>query len=109
MVGGPEPDKMLAAVVGTDMRGDRIKGAPNGVAGDRSCWAVRPGMDGDRRRDSAATAATRRQSSSPKCIRALDYFVSISLRRIICTQNASREGGGGEGIGRGRTYRLRTL
>lgn len=47
------------------MRGDRINGAPRGVAGDRICCAVRPGMAGDNNRDSEAMAATRRQSSSP--------------------------------------------
>lgn len=68
IVGGPEPDNILAADVGTDMRGDRIRGAPKGVAGERICCAVRPGMAGDNIRDSAATAATRRQSSSPELI-----------------------------------------
>lgn len=66
MVGGADPERILAAVVGTDMRGDRISGAPNGVCGERSCWAARPGIAGDNIRDSAATAATRRQSSSPR-------------------------------------------
>lgn len=47
------------------MRGDKINGAPKGVAGDRICCAVRPGMAGDNNRDSEAIAATRRQSSSP--------------------------------------------
>lgn len=57
-------DKRLAAVVGTDMRGDNINGAPNGVPDERNCWAVKPGMDGDNRRLSAADAAKRRHSSS---------------------------------------------
>lgn len=65
MFGGADPDRILAAVVGTDMRGERINGAPRGVAGDRNCCAAKPGMAGDNIRDSAATAATRRQSSSP--------------------------------------------
>lgn len=75
MVGGPDPDRMLAAVVGTDIRGDRINGAPNGVCGDRNCCAVRPGIAGDNRRDSAATAATRRQSSSPELMRILGKYL----------------------------------
>lgn len=54
MVGGADADNRLAAVVGTDMRGDSINGAPNGVAGERNCCAVKPGMAGDKRRDSAA-------------------------------------------------------
>lgn len=56
---------MEAAVVGTDMRGDRISGAPSGVAGVRNGFA-RPGMAGERRRwvSAAAAAATRRHSSS---------------------------------------------
>lgn len=61
---GADADIRLAAVVGTDMRGDRISGAPSGAAGDRICWAVSPGMEGDIRRDSAAVAAMRRHSSS---------------------------------------------
>lgn len=66
MLGGADPDRILAAVVGTDMRGDRIRGAPRGVFGERNCCAASPGMAGDNIRDSAATAATRRQSSSPE-------------------------------------------
>lgn len=61
---GAEADNRLAAVVGTDIRGDRMSGAPSGAAGDRICWAVRPGIEGDNRRDSAAVAAMRRHSSS---------------------------------------------
>lgn len=65
MVGGADPDSILAAVVGTDIRGDKIRGAPSGAVGDRSCWAVRPGMAGDKSLESAVIAAIRRHSSSP--------------------------------------------
>lgn len=62
--GGAEPLRMEAAVVGTDIRGDRIRGAPSGVAGVRR-GVARPGMAGDNSRwVSAAAAATRRHSSS---------------------------------------------
>lgn len=64
MVGGADADKRLAAVVGTDMRGDKINGAPNGVCGERICCAVKPCMPGDNKRDSAADCAKRRHSSS---------------------------------------------
>lgn len=87
MLGGADPDRILAAVVGTDMRGDRIRGAPRGVAGERSCCAASPGMAGDIIRDSAATAATRRQSSSPEgriviglVTRLLSYAFAVRLK-----------------------------
>lgn len=64
IVGGADADKRLAAVVGTDMRGDNISGAPNGVVGVRICCAVRPCIPGDNSRDSAADCANRRHSSS---------------------------------------------
>lgn len=64
ILGGADADRRLAAVVGTDMRGDRINGAPNGWPGERNCcW--RPGaMAGDNIRFSAADWAKRRHSSS---------------------------------------------
>lgn len=54
MFGGADADMRLAAVVGTDMRGDKINGAPNGVAEVRRGWAVKPCIPGDNKRDSAA-------------------------------------------------------
>lgn len=64
-MGGADPDRILAAVVGTDIRGDKMSGAPSGAVGLRNCWAAKPDMvAGDSIRDSAATAATRRHSSS---------------------------------------------
>lgn len=63
MVGGAEADIRLAAVVGTDMRGDNISGAPNGWPGERNCCCI-VGIPGDRRRVSAADCAKRRHSSS---------------------------------------------
>lgn len=63
--GGALPFRMDAAVVGTDMRGDRISGAPSGVAAVRRGVVVRPGIAGDRSLCvSAAAAATRLHSSS---------------------------------------------
>lgn len=47
--GGAEPFSMEAAVVGTDILGDRIKGAPSGAVGVRM-GVARPGIAGDRRR-----------------------------------------------------------
>lgn len=64
MVGGPDADNKLAAVVGTDMRGDKINGAPSGVPDVRNVWAVKPCIPGDIKRDSAADWAKRRHSSS---------------------------------------------
>lgn len=64
MVGGADADNRLAAVVGTDIRGDNINGAPSGVPGERNCCAVIVGIPGDRRRFSAADCAKRRHSSS---------------------------------------------
>lgn len=63
--GGALPFKMEAAVVGTDMRGDRMRGAPRGVAAVRRGVVARPGMAGERSLCvSAAAAATRLHSSS---------------------------------------------
>lgn len=64
IVGGAEADRRLAAVVGTDIRGDNINGAPSGVVGVRNCCAVKPCIPGDNKRDSAAVWARRRHSSS---------------------------------------------
>lgn len=64
MVGGADADNRLAAVVGTDIRGDKINGAPNGVVGLRNGCAVKPCIPGDNKRDSAADWAKRRHSSS---------------------------------------------
>lgn len=64
--GGAEPLRMEAPDVGTTgIRGDRIRGAPNGVAGVRRGVAS-PGIDGDSNRcvSAAAAAATRLHSSS---------------------------------------------
>lgn len=63
--GGAEPFSMDAAVVGTDMRGDRMSGAPSGAAGVRR-GVARPGMAGLRSRvaSAAAAAATLLHSSS---------------------------------------------
>lgn len=47
--GGAEPLRMEAAVVGTDIRGDKIRGAPSGVAGVRR-GVANPGIAGDKRR-----------------------------------------------------------
>lgn len=63
MVGGWDADKRLAAVVGTDIRGDKINGAPNGVPCVRNGCAVSPCIPGDNRRDSAACAKRRHSSS----------------------------------------------
>lgn len=63
--GGALPFRMDAAVVGTDMRGDRISGAPRGVPAVRRGVVVSPGIAGDRSLCvSAAAAATRLHSSS---------------------------------------------
>lgn len=63
--GGALPFNIDAAVVGTDIRGDRMSGAPNGVAAVRRGVVARPGMAGDKSRCvSAAAAATRLHSSS---------------------------------------------
>lgn len=67
IVGGADADNKLAAVVGTDIRGDNISGAPSGVPGERNCCAVRPGIAGDSKRDSAACA--KRLHSSSHAIR----------------------------------------
>jgi len=58
--GGPDPFSSEAAVVGTDIRGERINGAPRGALGVL-IGVARPG---NRRCVSAAAAATRRHSSS---------------------------------------------
>lgn len=58
--GGPEPFSRDAAVVGTDIRGERINGAPRGALGVR----IGDARPGSRRCVSAAAAATRRHSSS---------------------------------------------
>jgi len=58
--GGPEPFNKEAAVVGTDIRGDRIRGAPKGALGVR----IGVAKPGNKRCVSAAAAATRRHSSS---------------------------------------------
>lgn len=50
--------------MGTDIRGDKINGAPKGVAEVRRGCAVRPCIPGDNKRDSAADWAKRLQSSS---------------------------------------------
>lgn len=47
--GGAEPFKIEAAVVGTDILGDNINGAPNGVVGVRR-GVARPGIAGDNSR-----------------------------------------------------------
>lgn len=47
---------MEAAVVGTDMRGERMSGAPNGAAGLRR-GVANPGMAGDRSRCVSTVAA----------------------------------------------------
>lgn len=63
--GGALPFNMDAAVVGTDIRGDKINGAPRGVAAVRRGVVASPGMAGERSRCvSAAAAATRLHSSS---------------------------------------------
>lgn len=63
--GGALPFSIDAAVVGTDIRGDSISGAPNGVAAVRSGVVAKPGMAGESNRCvSAAAAATRLHSSS---------------------------------------------
>lgn len=63
--GGALPFNIDAAVVGTDIRGDSISGAPSGVAAVRNGVVANPGMAGDKSRCvSAAAAATRRHSSS---------------------------------------------
>lgn len=64
--GGADPERRAeAAVVGTDIRGERINGAPKGVPWVRSCVAcAKPGIAGDNNRVSATAAAARRHSSS---------------------------------------------
>lgn len=67
IVGGADPDRMLAAVVGTPILGDIINGAPKGVPVARNCCAccgVSPAKAGDNKRVSAAAAANLRHSSS---------------------------------------------
>ena len=63
--GGAEPFKIDAAVVGTDILGDKINGAPSGVAGARN-GVANPGIWGDNRRcaSAAAASAARFHSSS---------------------------------------------
>lgn len=67
--GGADPLRIDAAVVGTDIRGDKIKGAPKGVAGVRR-GVAKPGIAGDNNRcvSAAAATATRLHSSSHTAI-----------------------------------------
>lgn len=74
--GGADPFRMEAAVVGTDMRGDKMRGAPRGVAGVRR-GVARPGMAGDNSLcvSAAAAAATRLHSSSQAGIESTSVIV----------------------------------
>lgn len=79
--GGPDPESMEAAVVGTDIRGERINGAPNGVPWVRSCVAcANPGIEGDNNLDSATAAAARRHSSSAILVKSLIIHCDPLLR-----------------------------
>lgn len=89
LAGVAVPDNMLAAVVGTVMRCDNIKGAPKGAAvGARICWAKPGRLAGVKRRLSAeAAATTRRQSSSHTTEKNNKNLIYIFLMFVIWIKN----------------------